>query len=364
MAQELKVGLIGCGEIAVQNAKAVVQSPHGRVVACFDINKNLAEDLAKQAQESNKPPVTIYDNFERFLADPNIEAVIVNTPHFLHKPQTIAALKAGKHVLVEKPIACTVAEGREMIAAAKAANRKLGVNFCMRYGHSIQKARTLVSEGVIGKILSWYMVGFANKPLSYFSGGFSGRSKSDWRQKRSTSGGGYLIMNQVHFIDFFRYITGQEVAKTKAVVATLNSPPGVEVEDFAYVTLQLNDGGVGCIAGGSLVPGRGPSQNLFIGAHGQIELFLNGLRVFVNEDTAGFKGGQWTDIKYEGDEWFEPRRLGVDAFCHWIQGGPAYLSPAEDGIKALEVCEAAYTDAGIAIPSTPIPGAPIPASIS
>lgn len=358
MSGKLKVGLIGCGEIAVQNAKAVVQSNHGQVVACFDINRALAEDLAKQAGAAGT--VTVYDNFDQFLADASVEAVIINTPHFLHKPQTISALQAGKHVLVEKPIACSVAEGREMIAAAEKAKRKLGVNFCLRYEPSIKKAHELVQAGVIGKVVSWYMVGFANKPLSYFSGGFSGRSKSDWRQKRSTSGGGYLIMNQIHFVDFFRYITGQEVARVKAAIATLNSPPGVEVEDYAFVTLELNDGGVGCIAGGSLVPGRGPNQNLIIGTKGQVELFLNGLKIYVNEDTAGFKGGQWSEIKYEGDEWFEPRKLGVDAFCHWVQGGPAFLSPAADALKALEVCEAAYADAGILAAAAPVSATPIP----
>ena len=98
------------------------------------------------------PDAVHYDSYEALLADPTIEAVYVPTPNALHKKWTVAALEAGKHVLCEKPIACTAAEAEEMIAAAEISGKLLMEAFMYRYGGKFRKMMELLESGVLGKI--------------------------------------------------------------------------------------------------------------------------------------------------------------------------------------------------------------------
>ena len=98
------------------------------------------------------PNAVHYDSYEALLADPTIDAVYVPTPNALHKKWTIAALEAGKHVLCEKPIACTAAEAEEMIAAAEKAGKLLMEAFMYRYGGKFRKMMEILRSGVLGKI--------------------------------------------------------------------------------------------------------------------------------------------------------------------------------------------------------------------
>ena len=98
------------------------------------------------------PNAVHYDSYEALLADPTIEAVYVPTPNALHKKWTIAALEAGKHVLCEKPIACTAAEAEEMIAAAEKNGKLLMEAFMYRYGGKFRKMMEILESGVLGRI--------------------------------------------------------------------------------------------------------------------------------------------------------------------------------------------------------------------
>ena len=98
------------------------------------------------------PDAVHYDSYEALLADPTIDAVYVPTPNALHKKWTIAALEAGKHVLCEKPIACTAAEAEEMIAASEKSGKLLMEAFMYRYGGKFRKMMEILHSGVLGKI--------------------------------------------------------------------------------------------------------------------------------------------------------------------------------------------------------------------
>ncbi|MGH2617720.1 MAG: Gfo/Idh/MocA family protein, partial [Thermomicrobiales bacterium] len=119
----LRIGIIGCGEIAVRMAAAIAGSRHAQHVMVMDTRAALAQDLGEQYG------VPWTDNVDVLLANPAVDAVYIAVPHHLHAPLTIRAAAAGKHVLVEKPIATTLADAEAMIAAARASGVWLSVNF-------------------------------------------------------------------------------------------------------------------------------------------------------------------------------------------------------------------------------------------
>jgi predicted dehydrogenase len=349
--ERVRYGTLGCGEIAVQSFNALAAASNARLVATFDVKPELAKDLAGRVEGAQA-----CKSQDELLAREDVDAVIVSTPHHLHEPISIAALQAGKHVLVEKPIACTVAQGRRMVKAASKAKRKLGVCFMMRYSSQTEGVRNFIAEGHLGRITSWVIAGMMYKQESYWTGGYSQRAVTDWRLRRETAGGGYLIMNSIHTIDWFRYITGQEVVKAKSFGGTFNSPPGVEVEDLVAAAVLLSGGGVGIIGGASSVPGGKLGESRVIGTKGQINSQRTGgkgVEVYVTEATQvngqTVPASEWTTVDFSGGKGGNSRTALIEAFGRWTQGEGEFLAPGDDAVKSLAVCEAIYKNAGLFI---------------
>lgn len=351
MSQEsVRYGMIGCGEIAVRSFEALVAASNAELAATFDVKQELAEDLAGRVEGA-----VACASQDELLARDDVEAVVVSTPHFLHEPIAVAAVQAGKHALVEKPIACTVAQGRRMVEAAAAADRLLGVCFVRRYTPGTDAVRRFVAEGHIGRVMAWVLLEMGYKKETYWTGGYSQRAKTDWRLRRETAGGGFLIMNTIHTLDHFRYVSGQEVLGARALGGTYNSPEGVEVEDLFSASVELSDGGIGVIAGGSAVPGsvRGNAQRL-IGTRGQINFEGaggEGVPVFVQEEVE-FEGktipaGEWTKVDFAGGAEGNSRALLIEGFGRWVRGEEEFRAPGADALKTLAACEAIYRAAGL-----------------
>jgi len=348
--QGVRYGMIGCGEIAVRSFEALVAANNATLAATFDVKEELARDLAGRVEGA-----VACESQEQLLAREDVEAVIVSTPHYLHEPIAIAAVEAGKHALVEKPIACTVAQARRMVEAAARADRKLGVCFVRRYVPSTEGLRAFVEAGNLGTIMAWLIVEMGYKKESYWTGGYTDRAKTDWRLRRQTAGGGFLVMNTIHTLDWFRYVSGQEVVSAKAIGGTYNSPEGVEVEDLFSASVTLSGGGVGIIAGGSSVPGglRGNCQRL-IGTKGQLDVGASGAEgtpVFLTEggevNGQAVPAGEWTNVDFSGGKDGNSRALLIEAFGRWVRGEEGFLAPGDDALKTLEACEVIYRDAGL-----------------
>ena len=190
MTTALGVAIIGCGAIGGKRAAAVAPA---RVVACADV------DAARAASLASRIPGAVTAAVADALARPDVDIAVVATTNEALAPMTIAALTAGKHVLVEKPAACTVGEADAIIAAAAAANRLVRVGFNHRYHPALQQARHLVDSGALG-------------PLMFVRGryGHGGRVGYDreWRADPARSGGGELIDQGVHLIDLSRWFLG------------------------------------------------------------------------------------------------------------------------------------------------------------
>ncbi|MGI8914358.1 MAG: Gfo/Idh/MocA family protein [Chloroflexota bacterium] len=335
MAEKLSIGMIGCGEIAVQTAKGIAASTLGQHVMVMDTDDRVAGDLGATYGVPHTTRV------EELLANSAVTAVYIAVPHFLHAPLAIQAARAGKHVLVEKPIATTLAEADAMIAAARDAHVTLSVAYLAQVDPVAQTVRRLIAADAIGKVVGTRIIYRGDKPESYWHGGYSGRIQTDWRTSKAKSGGGVLIMNTIHDLNTLRFITGLEVLRVSAEYETFTTP--VEVEDYVAVTYRYDNGAIGTLEAGSAIRGRDPVRevNRIYGDAGQV-LFANPTRLFVTKALEGLKAGEWQDLPLPTGGAAGDRAAMIDGFAGAVLHGQPPVVRAEDGRAAIQIALAAY----------------------
>jgi predicted dehydrogenase len=184
------IGIIGCGLIGQKRAKALGE---GRLVACADINENAAKALAQASGAQ------VFNRWQDLIALKEVDIVIIATLHDSLAEITLAVIKAGKHVLVEKPAARNPKELEPVMAATKQYNVKVHVGFNHRYHRAFRKSRELFDSGFLGDLM------FIR--ARYGHGGRIGYDK-EWRAKPEVSGGGELIDQGPHLIDLSRWFLG------------------------------------------------------------------------------------------------------------------------------------------------------------
>lgn len=334
----VRFGLIGCGEIAMQSLKALQAAEGCAVTAVQDVVADLARDTGA------KLGVPHFTGVEDLLARGDVDAVVLSTPHFLHAPLAIQAARAGKHIACEKPIACTLAQADEMIAVCREAKVKLSVNYISRYSPMVLKTKALLEAGAIGKLIRYQIHIAADKPESYWSGGYTGRAKSDWRQSKEKSGGGVLVMNLSHDIDRVLWIAGLVPERVFAEAATHSTP--VEVEDNISAVVRFTNGAIGSIDAMSCARGKEGFGNRLYGTEGQIEMD-HPLRVFTTrEDVPGCKPKEWSTLEVAGALWSTDERTAyfVD-LAKAIREDRTPLISGEEARKVLALCVAIYESA-------------------
>jgi len=218
--------ILGCGVFARKRLlPAFAKVSHAKLLALQ--RRNLAEAQAT-AREAGVPRA--YATREELLADADIQAVFIATPNNLHLEDVRAAVAAGKHVLVEKPMGVSASECQRMIVAAQAAGVKLFVGHCFRYTHAVEQSRALLLSGQLGALRGvrcWY--GFLIPATA-------------WRKDSRISGGGPLLDLGPHALDFFRYVTGAEFAEAAAFVSPDSDPATGQCEEEARALLKFRSG--------------------------------------------------------------------------------------------------------------------------
>jgi len=185
------IGIVGCGLIGQKRAKAI--GAGGRLVACADIDVGRAESLAKGSGGK------AFSDWRGLLALPEVEVVVIATLHDSLAAITLAAVEAGKHVLVEKPAARSATELEPVMAAAKKHGVKVHVGFNHRYHRALRKAKEIIDAGELGELM------FIR--ARYGHGARIGYDK-EWRANPTLSGGGELIDQGPHLIDLSRWFLG------------------------------------------------------------------------------------------------------------------------------------------------------------
>lgn len=338
VTEQLRIAQVGCGEIAAAHLQAYEQTSSVSLVMTMDVVEAAARELAERAG------VASTTDLDDVLRSDEVDALSIATPHNTHSPLAVAGLEAGKHVLCEKPLAESMQAGRRMLEAAHANDRLLSMWMIMRYWPHVQEGRRLVAAGALGQVGGLFINTLGYKGPQYWHHGVSGRSRyTDWRANREQAGGGILIMNSVHQIDLWRYVTGLNFAQVAA--HWVDDVTDNDVEDFIAVSYQLSNGAAGTITASSCVAGGSNAADRLIGTRGQLHFGAEGNRVFLLEDFEDYSAGQWMDLKVSAGE--DTRALLLAEFAAAVaNGGPAPISGEEGLLTLAPICgayEAAMT---------------------
>jgi predicted dehydrogenase len=279
----LKIGIVGAGGIAQRNASEAANSNVASVVGVFDTNHKVARDMARNLK------VPFCPSYDELLDTPGLEAVLLSLPHHLHLPMAVQAARRGKHVLVEKPIANTMAEAEEMIETCQKHGVALTVNYSFRYLPRIRKAKELIDAGALGTVTGVHIMAQQFKDRGYWAGSGS-NSPDDWRASKAKCGGGFLIMTMCHAVDYVYFMTGLKASRIYAEYGTLGSP--AEVEDIISASFQLDNGAVGNLCGSSIMRGFPQAEERIWGTHGSMVLSEAGIQLFSARPVDGKRPAQ------------------------------------------------------------------------
>jgi predicted dehydrogenase len=214
----MRVGIVGCGLIGQKRAQALAGA---RLVACADVVEGRARALASRFEACRASA-----RWQEVTGGADVDLVVAATPHHLLPEITLAAIEAGKHVLVEKPAARSAEELEPVLAAAARSPAKVRVGFNHRYHRAFRKARELVDAGVAGPLL------FLR--ARYGHGGRPGYER-EWRADARCSGGGELVDQGVHLIDLARWFLG-DITGVQGLVRTFFWD--MAVDDNAFLLLR------------------------------------------------------------------------------------------------------------------------------
>jgi predicted dehydrogenase len=311
---DLKVAVIGAGDLGQIHARTWVQVPGVKLIA-------VADPLAERAQALGEElGVAWMSDYREALSQPGINAVSVAVPTCYHRECVEAAIERGCHVICEKPLALTIADGEAMREAAQQAGVKLAVGFCKRFSRQVETLRELVQSGAIGRpVLYRHISGIEVRPKI-------------WIMDKA-KGGGPIIDMLCHYVDQWRVIFASEPVRVKAagVLLSAGSPdlPGVDPQlDTFNVSVEYASGDVGCAMMSWGLP-RGVMADMQEDCLGPQGL----LKITGRQITQVTRGGE--SRVYELEEQIHLRQL--TAFAEAVRGERPVAASVEDGLIALRV---------------------------
>ena len=268
--KELNVGVIGLGAIGQKHCESLAKIRQAKVTALADVNETVLNKTAE------KLGARAYTDYREMLADPELDAVVVATPDQLHREVSILAAEAGKHILVEKPIATTEADALEMMSAAEKAGVKLMVGFTLRFVPHYKQAKLAVESGKLGQVASI----------------FARRLNVITQAERIGGRCGVLHFLGIHDFDMMRWVVGSEPVSIYSEAST-SVPRTFPQENETFSIIRFANGVVGCAHIGWNLPKTHPGGRDFkldiIGNKGSFDLDLakQGIELYT-EDGAKF----------------------------------------------------------------------------
>jgi predicted dehydrogenase len=327
MPKKMRVGIVGFGLIGQRRAKGLKKLRRHTLVAVCDPNPTNAKALLGEMKYDIEP------DWQSLVKHDDIDVVIIAVPHSLSAKIAIAALRAGKHVLCEKPMGINAAEARKIDAAAARAGKVATVGFNYRFYPGVQKMKKLIDAGAIGKITHARMVyGHAGRP----------GMEREWKMKKKIAGGGALIDPGIHFIDLSRFLFGDFKKQEAWCEKTFWKS---DVEDNAFVLLKTKRG-VTVSAHFSTTEWKNLMRLEVFGEDGYI--FLQGKSGYFGPQEITL-GGRWaflTGKKEKQWRWSDEEQSFLEelkAFFAILEGGSnAFAATSKDNIKALEAIGTLY----------------------
>ena len=313
--KSISIGIIGAGAIAQAYVQAIQGTEEAKLVGVADPRLDAAKAVAEQTK------CKAYKSHTDLLEAGKCDAVIICTPPATHPDICTDVLKAGVHVLCEKPIAITSASAQDMMATAEKEGRILTMGSKFRYVNDVIKAKSIVSSGILGDIV-------------LFENAFTGwvNMTKRWNSNPEISGGGVLIDNGTHSVDIMRYFLGP-IAEVQAVEGKRLQSEAVE--DTVRIFAHSADGVMGSVdLSWSLNKELGTYIEIY-GSEGTIKVGWkeSRYRQSSSADWVAFGSG------YDKVQAFTSQ---IENFCRAIRGEEALLITAEDALASVRVVEAAY----------------------
>lgn len=233
MATEVTYGfaVVGCGVIGPVHARAIRELPNARLVVAVDTCRERAQALAADSGAE-------WDvDLDRVLARADVDVVCVSVPSGRHAEIGIRAARAGKHVIVEKPIDVSLAAADRLIAACHDAGVRLGVVSQLRFAPAVAQLKALLASGSLGRLISgevalpWY------RPQEYYD-------SEDWRGTWEIDGGGCLMNQGIHFVDALEWLMGPAESICGRIATAVHD---IDVEDVAAAILTFRSGAIGVV---------------------------------------------------------------------------------------------------------------------
>ena len=328
----IRFGIIGCGRIAPRHAQSFQQVAAAQLVAVADLIASRAEHLATEYGAA------AHTDYHELLARDDIDAVSVCVPSGLHAQVAIDAMHAGKHVLVEKPIAITLADADRMIEVSHSTGRTMGVVLQNRYNHPMQALRQAIDAGKLGQLnlgsacVRWY------RPQSYYEDGWHGTWAMD---------GGALMNQSIHHIDALQWLMGP-VAAVNAFTAT--RAHSMEAEDVGVAVVRFVNGALATIEGSTLTwPQNLEGSVAVFGEHGSVKIggtALNRIELWKVAGELEQEAELLTSQRVDPPSVYGySHREVVRDFAHAIQNGTEAGTPGHEARKSLALVLAIYESA-------------------
>lgn len=360
-AERVRFGLVGCGSIGPTHAASIRQLTEvADLVAIADKVPERAQKLAQKFGVSK-----IYTTDDELIADPEIEAVSFCTPSGMHADQAVKAMRAGKHVVVEKPMDVSLAACDRMIAAEKETGRKLAIISQHRFDSASVFVRNAVQSGKLGKLVlcdmsvKWY------RTQEYYDSG-------DWRGTWAMDGGGCLINQGVHTVDLLQWLAGP-VESVSARMITGAAHARIEVEDVVVASLRFKNGAIGTLTASTSCYSGQPARVDLFGTEGSAIIEGDRLKYFSLKDgttataetasrhaqsvasggTASVKDEGATRLAEDGAKetkeigavWGDAHTAQLRDFVTAIRTGSTPAIHGAEGRKPLEIIMAVYESA-------------------
>lgn len=264
----IRVGIIGCGKIAqTRHIPEYLDNPDSEIVGYYDFNMERAQSLAE------KFGGRAYDSAEALLADPTIDAVSVCVANNAHAQTTISALKAGKHVLCEKPMATTLEDCVKMVDTAATCSKYLMIGQNQRLAKAHVKAKELIDSHVIGDVVSFRTTFGHGGPETWSID----PGMNSWFFDKHRAQMGAMADLGVHKTDLIQYLISQRVVETTAKVVTLDkrTPDGnlIGVDDNAFCIYKMSGGAVGTMTASWTYYGAEDNSTIIYGTKGILHIY-------------------------------------------------------------------------------------------
>jgi UDP-N-acetyl-2-amino-2-deoxyglucuronate dehydrogenase len=230
--RRVRTAVIGCGKVGQIHAAALQSLPESDLVAVCDSDRERAAAFA--GRYGARP----FADVGALLRDGGVEAVLIATPHPLHAEPAVRAAEAGVHVLVEKPLAASLADCDAMLAAARRTGVKFGAISQRRFYEPVRRIKAAIDAGKIGRPILGVFQMFSWRDQAYYE-------SDPWRGRWATEGGGVLVNQSPHMLDLLQWFLG-EIEEISGCWANLNHPY-IEVEDTALAMIRFKGGGLGSV---------------------------------------------------------------------------------------------------------------------